>query len=237
MQRLSSNERQQGIKVRTIHLPSPRSEPRSATSLSLSLSLIVVWLTFILLVQDLYYFKSRHPDIDIQPYLATATTQFQTYVRRALMAVEEKENLPVRPNPANASATPAAAASPVAAANGTLRSPLRHCFLWDGDERACSRCVHSLAGRWRGTAAAEGSEDVYVDKLRALQKRYGRATSKSGSGVNALVAPVSLTSSTDSTTSSLAAAAGAGSTKPGLASAAGIAPLSNSSPPRTRTQH
>jgi hypothetical protein len=81
--------------------------------------------------QDLYHFKCRHPDIDIQPYLATATTQFQTYVRRALMAVEEKENMPVRPDPANASA-PAVASS----GNHTtfLRVRVRLCVCVCGHE-------------------------------------------------------------------------------------------------------
>lgn len=66
-----------------------------------------------LAIKDLYHFKAEHPDIDIQPYLSTSSTQFQSYVRRALMAVEEKENVPVRPDQANTAPAVAVASSSV----------------------------------------------------------------------------------------------------------------------------
>jgi hypothetical protein len=45
-------------------------------------------------LRELYIFKTKNPNVDIQPLLNSTTPQFQAYVRRGLMNMEEKENEP-----------------------------------------------------------------------------------------------------------------------------------------------
>jgi hypothetical protein len=141
MQRLASSERQQAIKVPPAFSSSSDTFPCTDVC-RVRVRVRVRWCVCVCVCvscgacQDLYHFKCRHPDIDIQPYLATATTQFQTYVRRALMAVEEKENMPVRPDPANASAP--------AASSGNHTMPFRVRVRWC--VCVCGACVR-VCGR------------------------------------------------------------------------------------------
>ena len=43
-------------------------------------------------LQDLYDFKKKHPEADLEPYLKKASSFFQNYIERGLKAIENEMN-------------------------------------------------------------------------------------------------------------------------------------------------
>ena len=43
-------------------------------------------------LQDLYEFKKKYPEADLEPYLKKASSFFQNYIERGLKAIESEMN-------------------------------------------------------------------------------------------------------------------------------------------------